>query len=193
MTSHCEFGSIALKDYFNFIFHLTIVVTGCTFHQRLLIKVPEQHQFKSIYLLPCTRQWQDPFDSHDYIHTCNRLLSWYKFDCRFPDFGTRQYLGGKLQLVLLFLDNLRRSTDLSHHPQGSVLRLTSTGFPIYQFKPSCTVTFVAYHQVFADMGTSTIVNQAFIYIWNKNTVELLKLIFILLTFKIQAICHNMSR
>ena len=147
MILHCEFSIIALKYFLNFIFRLTVVVTGCTFHNHVLIKVPEQHQSKSIYLLPCTRQWQDPFDSHDYIHTCNRLLSWYKFDCRFPDFGIRQYLGGKLELVLLFLDNLRRSTDLSHHPRvlGSVLWLTSTGFPIYQFKPSCTVTFVAYN------------------------------------------------
>ena len=142
-----EISSIALKCYFNFIFSLTIVVTGCTFHQHLLIKVPEQHQAKCIYLLPCTRQWQGPSGSHGYIHTCNRLLSWYKFGCRFPDFGIHQYLGGKSELVSLFLDNLQRHTVLPHHPQGSgpLLWLTSAGFPIYQFKPCRTVTFVAYY------------------------------------------------
>lgn len=56
---HWEVSSIALKYYFNFMFSLTVVVTGCTFHKHLLIKVPEQHQSKFIYLLPCTRQWQD--------------------------------------------------------------------------------------------------------------------------------------
>lgn len=175
----CDFSSIALKYYFSFIFNLAIIITGCTFPKHLLVKIPEQHQSQSIYLQPCTLQWQDPFDSHDYIHTCNRLLSWYRFDCRFPDFGIRQYLGEKLELVLLFLGNLQRFTVLSHHPQGwgSLLWLTSTGFPVYQLKPSCTVTFVAYNQVSADMGTSTIVNQAFIYIWNKNVVKLLDNLF----------------
>lgn len=175
----CDFSSIALKYYFNFTFNLAIVIIGCTFPKHWVVKIPEQHQSQSIYLQPCTRQWQDPFDSHDYIHTCNRLLSWYKFDCRFPDFGIRQYLGEKLELALLLLDNLQRYTVLSHHPQGwgSLLGLTSTGFPIYQLKPSCTVTFVAYNQVSADMGTSTIVNQAFIYIWNKNVIELLDNLF----------------
>lgn len=130
---NCEFSSMALKYCFSFIFSLTVVATGWTFHKRLLIKVPQQHQSKSIYLLLCTRLWQDPFDSHDYIHTCNRLLSWYKFDCRFLDFGIRQYLGGKLELVLLFRDNWQRYAVLSHHPQGvgALLWLTSAGFLVY--------------------------------------------------------------
>lgn len=39
----------------------------------------------------------------------------------------------------------------------------SAGFPIYEFKPSCTVTFVAYNRVLADMGTSAIIDQALVY------------------------------
>ena len=46
------------------------------------------------------------------------------------------------------------------------------------------------------MGASAIINQAFIYIWNQKVVEYnstLKLIFVLLTFKIQAVWDNLSR
>lgn len=39
----------------------------------------------------------------------------------------------------------------------------SADFLIYQFKPSSAITFVAYHEVFADVRTAAIINQAFVY------------------------------
>lgn len=55
--------------------------------------------------------------------------------------------------------------------------LTSADFLIYQFKPSGAITFVAYHEVFADVRTAAIINQAFVYIWKKKGPELPRTIF----------------
>lgn len=55
--------------------------------------------------------------------------------------------------------------------------LTSADFLIYQFKPSSAITFVAYHEVFADVRTAAIINQAFVYIWEKKGPELPRTIF----------------